>query len=80
MIMTTTTPATLGDKSRLEICCPGCDRTESIDVDTTALAAYRSFELNERQAFPEHTFDEQTLIECGWHVDCWDNAVHGHHR
>ncbi len=75
-----TTPTTVSEQSRLEIRCPGCDTWESIDVDTAALAAYRRFELNERQAFPDHTFDEQTLIECGWHLDCWDNAVHRHHR
>ena len=79
--MATANPAgTVGDLARLEICCPGCQRWESIDVDPDALAAYRAGEANERQAFPTHTFDEQTLIECGWHVDCWDNAVHGHNR
>lgn len=76
----TTTTTTDGDLCRLEIQCPGCDRWESVDVPTAGLAGYNAGELTDRQAFPNNTFEEHTLIECGWHVDCWDNAVHGHHR
>ncbi len=77
--MTNPHPATVGELARLEIRCPGCDTREFIDARTDALAAYRAGEATEPEAFPNHSVDEQTLIECGWHPDCWDNAAHAHH-
>jgi len=55
--------------------CPGCNKWESFGVPAAALTAYRNGELSDHQAFPHHTHDQRTMIECGWHPQCFDTAA-----
>lgn len=64
-----------GLTSWTETCCPGCRQWESTAVPVAALHAYRQGELTEREAFPDLSSTQRTLIECGWHPDCWDHAA-----
>lgn len=59
-----------------EILCPGCQQWESLAVPAAALDAYRQGHLTETQAFPDLNNTQRTLIECGWHPNCWDHAAH----
>ena len=57
--------------------CAGCGQLETFLIAQAALAAHRSGELTDTQAFPNLTEDQRCLIDMACHVDCYSDAVYG---